>query len=185
MQAITTNPSPQSVLIEMNLRSLREVIRLLERLDDAAYSTAPRDFAPQSAGRHLRHIVEFYQCFFEGLPSSHIDYDARRCDRAIERSRDCASAAIQSIIRLLETHSELRHEGIVWVRVEDAESSGVRENFMQSSISRELQMLSSHTVHHFASIAMTLRMHGVRMDPDFGMAPSTLRYLASRTAEAA
>ena len=52
-------------------------------------------------------------------------------------------------------------------------------------ISRELQVLSSHTVHHFALIAVTLRMHGVEMDPDFGMAPSTLRYLASKTAEAA
>jgi hypothetical protein len=57
---------------------------------------------------------------------------------------------------------------------------------MESSISRELQVLSSHTIHHFALIAITLRMHGVEMDPDFGMAPSTLRYLASKsTAEAA
>ena len=31
---------------------------------------------------------------------------------------------------------------------------------------------------------MTLRLHGVEMEPDFGMAPSTLRYLATR-AEAA
>ena len=51
---------------------------------------------------------------------------------------------------------------------------------MESSISRELQVLSSHTVHHFALIAMTLRMHGVEIDSDFGMAPSTLRYLASK-----
>jgi hypothetical protein len=69
--------------------------------------------------------------------------------------------------------------------MEDAEASDVRECFMESSISRELQVLSSHTVHHFALIAMTLRMHGVEMDADFGMAPSTLRYLASKTAEAA
>jgi len=55
---------------------------------------------------------------------------------------------------------------------------------MESSVSRELQVLSSHTIHHFALIAMTLRLHGVEMDPDFGMAPSTLRYLA-HAAEAA
>jgi hypothetical protein len=50
---------------------------------------------------------------------------------------------------------------------------------MPSSISRELQVLSSHTIHHFALIAMTLRMHGVELDAEFGMAPSTLRYLSS------
>jgi len=48
-----------------------------------------------------------------------------------------------------------------------------------------LQVLSSHTVHHFALIAMTLRLHGVEMEPGFGMAPSTLRYLAAKSAEAA
>jgi hypothetical protein len=185
MQAKTTIPSRQSVLIEMNVRWLRQAIRLLERLDDAVYSTTPPGFAPHRAGGHLRHIVEFYQCFFEGLPSAHIDYDARRRDEAIECSRDSASAAIRLIIRSLETHHELHGERILGVRMEDAEASGVQENFMESSISRELQVLSSHTVHHFALIAMTLRMHGVEMDPDFGMAPSTRRYLTSKTAEAA
>jgi hypothetical protein len=69
--------------------------------------------------------------------------------------------------------------------MEDADSKAVCEGFMESSISRELQVLSSHTVHHFALIAITLRVHGVEIDSDFGMAPSTLRYLASKTAEAA
>ena len=69
--------------------------------------------------------------------------------------------------------------------MEDAAASGISECFMDSSISRELQVLSSHTVHHFALIAMTLRMHGVELDSDFGMAPSTLRYLSAKTAEAA
>lgn len=185
MQAKTTIPSRKAVLIEANVRWMRQALQLLERLDDAAYSTTPPGLAPHRAGAHLRHIVEFYQCFLEGLPSSHIDYDARRRDESIECSRDSASAAIGSIIRSLQTNHELRGERIVWVRMEDAESGGVRENFMESSISRELQVLSSHTVHHFALIAVTLRMHGVEMDPDFGMAPSTLRYLASKTAEAA
>ena len=189
MEAKTTISSRQSTqiatLIEANVRWLGQALQLLERLDDAAYSTTPRGFAPHRAGAHLRHILEFYRCFLEGLERSHIDYDARRRDEAIEYSRDAASAATQSIIRSLETRHELRDERMIWVRMEDAGASAALESFMESSISRELQVLSSHTVHHFALIAMTLRVHGVQMDPDFGMAPSTLRYLASKTAEAA
>ncbi|HEY2018492.1 MAG TPA: hypothetical protein VGH38_33530 [Bryobacteraceae bacterium] len=185
MQAKVTPPSRQSVLIDINVRWLRQALRLVERLDDDAYSTTPRGFAPHRAGAHLRHILEFYQCFLEGLEYSHIDYDARRRDEAIEHRREAASAAIRQIIRTLETSRELRGERIVWVGMEDADTSATRESFMESSISRELQVLSSHTVHHFALIAMTLRLHGVEMDHDFGMAPSTLRYLASKTAEAA
>jgi hypothetical protein len=173
-----------AALIEMNIRWLHQGLRLLERLDDRTYGTTPEGFAPHRAGAHLRHILEFYQCFLEGQDSSHIDYDARRRDPAIERSRDAASAAIRSIVHALSTEIGLRRERIIWVRMEDAQSAGIRDVFMKSSISRELQMLGSHTVHHFALIAITLRAHGVQIDPEFGMAPSTLRHMASQ-AEAA
>jgi hypothetical protein len=185
MQAINTTPSRQSQLIEMNVRWLRQALRLVEALDDGAYSTPPRALAPYRAGAHLRHILEFYSCFLEGLESSHIDYDARRRDEAVEYSREAALAAIRSIIRALETSRDLRQQRIIWVRMEDAEANAIPDSYMESSVSRELQVLSSHTIHHFALIAITLRMHGVELDSDFGMAPSTLRYLASKTAEAA
>ncbi len=170
----------KSALISTNIRWLRQALRLLERLDDTAYANSPRGLAPHRAGAHLRHIVEFYQCFLDGLESSHIDYDARRRSLAIEQNREAAASAIRAIIRTLETSRDLRSERIVWVRVEDG------EGYVESSVSRELQALSSHTIHHFALIAVTLRLHGVEIDPDFGMAPSTLRYLASKaTPEAA
>ena len=185
MQPQTTNPSLQAVLVETNVRWLRQALLLLERLDDTAYSTPPRGFEPHKAGAHLRHIVEFYRCFLEGLESSHIDYDSRRRDPGIEVRRDTAAFAIREIVKSLRTHCELQGQRVLWVHMEDADGSPVCESFMESSVNRELQVLSSHTVHHFALMAMTLRMHGVEMDPDFGMAPSTLRYLASRKVEAA
>ena len=167
-----------SSLIATNMRYLRQALRLLEGLDDATY-------ADSRTGAHLRHILDYYQCFLDGLEPSHIDYDARRRDTSIERSRETAALAIRSIMYALETRSDAHQERIIWVRMEDAEGSGVRDTFMESSLSRELQALSSHTVHHFALIAMTLKEHGVQLEADFGMAPSTLRYAASRTAEAA
>jgi hypothetical protein len=166
-----------NALIDINIRWLRQALRLLERLDDAAYATTPPGMAPHRAGGHLRHIVEFYQAFLRGAESFHIDYDARRRDLEIERSRAAAAAAIRTIIRELETSQAIRYEAIVWVRMEDAPSGVVSEAFMESSLSRELQVLSSHTVHHFALIAMTLRLHGIEMDSHFGMAPSTLRFV--------
>jgi len=172
-----------AVLIEMNIRWLRQALSLLDRLDAASYSTTPPGFAPHRAAAHLRHIIEFYRCFLGGLAGGWIDYDARRRDESIERSRHAASAAIREIIDWLKKVPAGRQR--VWVRMEDAESLAVRDAFMQSSVSRELQVLSSHTIHHFALIAMTLRAHGVAVDPDFGMAPSTLRYLAWNAAEAA
>jgi hypothetical protein len=183
MQATSAHTPRQSALIATNIRWLRQALRLLERLDDSVYSSTAPGFAPHRVGAHLRHILEFYQCFLDGLDGSHIDYDSRQRDESIERSQHMASIAIRSIVHALGTRAE--QERIVWVRMEDAEASGVSNCFMESSVSRELQVLSSHTVHHFALIAMTLRAQGVLIDPDFGMAPSTLRYLAAKTTEAA
>ena len=185
MQATPVLHRRLSALTATNIRWLCQALHLLERLDDSVYSATAPGFAPHRAGAHLRHVLEFYQCFLDGLDSSHIDYDSRRRDEAIERSRHTAAIAIRSIIHVLDTRAALHEERIVWVRMEDAEASGVSNCFMESSVSRELQVLSSHTVHHFALIAVTLRAHGIQMDPEFGMAPSTLRHLASKAEEAA
>src|SRR3954447_21932237 len=123
----------QNSLIETNIRWLRQALRLLDRIDDTAYGTTPPGLDPHRAGAHLRHIVEFYQSFLAGLESSYIDYDARRRDRTVERSRAAASAAIRSIIRTLESCAALRSDTIVWVRMEDADTAGGA--LMPSSIS--------------------------------------------------
>jgi uncharacterized damage-inducible protein DinB len=176
----------QEYLISANIGWLRQAEILLSRISDAAYTATPSGLAPHKAGGHLRHILEFYECFLAGLPASHIDYDARQRDLSLERSRQAAQERIHRLIRCLETESALRTDSVVWVRIEDSAGSRIPEPFLISSVGRELQVLSSHTIHHFALMAMALRALGVPVDPDFGMAPSTLRYMAAQaSAEAA
>ena len=70
--------------------------------------------------------------------------------------------------------------------MEDSGGYELGDPFLMSSVGRELLTLSTHTIHHFALIAITLRAHGVAVDPDFGVAPSTLRHRQkTRAAEAA
>src|ERR1051326_5449975 len=119
MQQAMLLPSRASALIATNVRWLRQALRLLERLDDTVYAATAPGFAPHRAGAHLRHVLEFYQCFLDGLESSHIDYDARQRDESVEHSRSAAAITIRSIIHAFETHAELRQERILWVRMED------------------------------------------------------------------
>ena len=176
----------QEHLIGANIGWLRQADALLDRISDAVYTATPAGLAPHKAGSHLRHILEFYECFLAGLPASQVDYDARRRDTSLERSREGARERIRSLICGLKSDATLRTDSVIRVRVEDFAGSRIHEPFLISSVGRELQVLSSHTIHHFALIAMTLRALGVPVDPDFGMAPSTLRYLdAQAGAEAA
>jgi len=170
----------QNLLIETNVRWLCQAQELLERISDDAYAACPDSIAPHRVGGHLRHILEFYECFLDGLDGSHIDYDSRRRDLAVETNRGAALRKIASISGRLRTEKILLADNIIWVRMEDAEAAEVPRAFLVSSTGRELQALSSHTIHHFALMAMTLRALGVEADRDFGMAPSTLRYISSR-----
>jgi uncharacterized damage-inducible protein DinB len=167
-------------LIGINISLLSQVRTLVNQLDDATFATNPKDFGPHRVGSHLRHVLEFYECFLNGLPSGRIDYDARQRDITIEKSRRAAIARIGGIIRHLEGEA-LSEGATLSVRMENAEADA----FLNSSVGRELQALSSHTIHHFALIAVTLRLHGRHVDPDFGMSPSTLRYQAAQSMEAA
>ena len=56
------------------------------------------------------------------------------------------------------------------------ESAPGRAREGASSLGRELLFLASHTVHHYALIAVLVRLWGVAPDDDFGVAPSTLAY---------
>src|SRR5262249_43081278 len=107
----------------------------------------------------------------------------------LESSNAVAAERICGIIARLEAEPLLQYDGVLFVRMEDAAGFDLADPFLMSSVTRELMALSSHTIHHFALIAMTLRAHGVVVNPDFGVAPSTLRYReqkqAVRAAEAA
>jgi len=156
-------------LIASNIGWLQQGLSLLGHIDERAFVNSPQGLAPHRVGSHLRHVLEFYECFLDGLNIFQIDYDARKRDDLVERSRHVASAKICSVLRRLEALS-FRGDPVLEVRVENG------EGYLKSSVGRELQALSSHTIHHFALIAVTLRVHGIQFDPNFGVSPSTLRY---------
>jgi len=175
-------PRPQNTdtaiaeLVATNVAWLRQALSLVQRLDDATFRSSPQGLAPHRVGSHLRHVLEFYQCFLDGLATARIDYDARKRDESVERRRQSAMTSIRSIVSKLEEVSSFEGDWELAVRMENADE----DVYLITSVGRELQALSSHTIHHFALIAITLRLHGFDVDQDFGMSPSTLRYQADK-----
>src|SRR5256885_900190 len=133
-----TRISRQAFLIDQNVASLRQAAAALEGIDDITYKTIPPALAPHRVGGHLRHILEFYECFLDGLETSHIDYDSRKRDARIETCRAAALDKTRSIIQRLERAPQLRGDAIVWVRVEDATAARLDDSFITSSVSREM-----------------------------------------------
>jgi uncharacterized damage-inducible protein DinB len=163
------------VIALQNVRILDQGLEMLRALDDGVYGrSAPGGRA--SAGAHLRHVVDYYRCFLGGLAGRRIDYDARDRDPDVESSTGSAAAAIAAIVEGLEKLTPDAAATAVEVKVDSAAAAGTGLIWSRSSVARELQFLLSHTVHHYALIAMTLRSAGVELGDDFGVAPSTLEY---------
>lgn len=160
-------------MIRANHRCLEQALALLDALDDDQYATRRGEWSP--IGAQLRHVVEHYQSFAAGLPTRSIDYDARPRDTRIETSRLHAAEAVRDLIAQLAAAATVPATTSLQVTMECSVDAAAPAH-ATSSVGRELQFLVSHTVHHFALIRLLLASDGVTLDPDFGVAPSTLRH---------
>jgi uncharacterized damage-inducible protein DinB len=167
-----------AALITANVDALLQARDVLERVNDSMYAQAAPGTNGISIGRHMRHVLEFYQCFLHGTDRGVIDYDSRSRSVAVETDRCVAAQRTDELLWGLQRLPAALAERPVHVFGED---TGI---LLASTVGRELQALVSHTIHHFAMIGVALHAWGTSVDPTFGVAPSTLRYLA-RTAEAA
>ncbi len=164
-------------MIAANQGLLDQACRLLVRLDDQQYGGIRGHHS--SAGAHLRHVIEHYQCFVEGLPAGRIDYDARRRDVTIETSTVRAIAVLHDLARDLDQVRALPLDRSVMVQMRCAADEPT-ETWAASTAGRELQFLVSHAVHHYALIRMLLERDGVAVEADFGIAPSTVHARAAK-----
>ena len=160
-------------LIESNVELLEQASDVLAGVEDGLFARTVPGMPSLRVGAHLRHVLEFYECFFEGLVTRFIDYESRRRETRVETSREFALARIAFTIDRLGKLAEMRADAAIHVRPEDAPAA---DEPLISTVARELQVLSSHTVHHFALIAVTLQAFGRTVPASFGVSAATLRY---------
>ncbi len=158
---------------------LRDGKALIERVPDDIYRAGAPPAVGGSVGMHARHVLDHYMSFFRGMENGRIDYDDRSRGSTVEQERGAACELIESICARLESLSEDTPCLTVEVRVSLAPGTG--HAWVKSSVERELDFLLSHTIHHYAIIRMICTSAGLRVAPQFGMAPATLAYLASTT----
>jgi len=163
------------ILID-NIGCLKDCVQVTASIGQKDYThLEPKLFPHGSYGAHLRHVVEFYTCFLEGLPKGVVDYAMRRRDLAIEESIEEGLNACHQVIELLE---DLNVDDLnIPLRLKS--ESDQDDIWLESGGLRELEFLIHHSVHHYALMSAQLRqLHKVVPDT-FGLARSTLRHLAS------
>jgi uncharacterized damage-inducible protein DinB len=168
-------PIPRQTLraeIKANSHQVRQGIRLLERLTNDQYTLPVAELGGQRIGPQFRHILDHYESFLNGLWRFEIDYEKRARAPQLESNRANAIAKCRELEIQLDRLDWLEPTQPLVVNREEAAS----DSWADSSAARELQYLLSHTIHHYALIAMLSRRLGVEPDEEFGLAPSTQRY---------
>ena len=168
-------------LVEQNLYFLRQGADLLRHLSDEAYGPSESRGVPRSGvGPQFRHCLDFYGCLLRDLDSGQVDYDRRLRQNEVEADRDAALTELEGIIDGLASISGERIDAPLEVRSDLAPGEEPDSAWNASTVGRELRFLASHTVHHYALIALLLRQRGIEPGEGFGVAPATAAHWRDR-----
>ena len=166
-------------LIEENCQCLQQAIDMIDSITDDIYATNDGACFKSGVGMHIRHIIDFYENFLTGY-EDRVDYDSRNRDPKMEADRQYGMGKIRGVMNAMEKLRSITDGCDNQVQVINDTTDPQADPFSTSSVGRELQFLKFHAVHHYAMIAMILRLQQVEVPADFGYAPSTLQYLKQK-----
>jgi len=157
-------------MIDAIEKNLYRGIQLLNCISDDEYNNT--SIAPyySSIGGHMRHILDVFDCIFDGLDSNNINLINRKRNELAENHTEYGIAYIEEIIQQLELIRNEDFNKIVMV-TDDLGLGIISANYTLGGI---LIQAHSHAIHHFASVGYVISQLGIELpDVDFGFNPTT------------
>lgn len=155
-----------------NIELLESLSLTIGSLTNAQYVYQYNE-STSSIGKHIRHIIDHYTCFFKNLAYAYVNYDDRPRVNTVETKPNRACKELSSVILQLSKFNahQANHVHIYISATADKDPVPA-----ESSVQRELLFLQSHTIHHMAVIQLVLQSLGISVGSDFALAPSTISY---------
>lgn len=164
-------PSPIHSAIAANLTVIQQGIDLIGAMTAESYGRRIQLCYNASVGGHMRHIIEHYQAFLRGLDDGEIAYEKRVRDPLVENDPSYAGGLMEAIAQQLSSVVHTLGNRALHYCAETTE--GITS---ATTVLRELEFLLSHTIHHYALVAVMARLQGYEPETTFGVAPSTLKF---------
>ena len=80
-------------ITQFNIITLNNLIKLISPLDKI-YAQKNIHLNNETIGKHVRHIIDFYLCFINGIKIKFIDYDKRERNKKVENDKEYAIKTI-------------------------------------------------------------------------------------------
>ena len=120
----------------------------------------------------MRHILDVFDCIFEGLPNKGINLINRKRNNLAENFTKNGIYYFDEIITKLKSLKEADFDKIVEV----TDDLGLRTITANYTLGGILMQAHSHAIHHFASVGYLISQLGIELtDNDFGFNPATPR----------
>ena len=160
-------------MIEAIQHNLNRGVRLLNSISDMQYSDESVKPYYSSIGRHMRHILDVFDCIFCGLETGQIDLTARKRNELAEQKTAFGLSYFEEVKGKIDQLATRDLNQIVSV-TDDLGLGKVTANYTLNSI---LIQAHSHAIHHFASIGYIIAELGIELpDADFGYNPTTPQF---------
>jgi FtsZ-binding cell division protein ZapB len=155
---------------------LTQLSLILSEFDDEMFAKNLSVLMDNSIGKHVRHILDLFECLIQGSVSGCINYDHRNRDLVLESS---VSTALERIQFIQSEIQELDLEKSVQMNQKLANI----EIELESIIQRELLYNIEHTVHHLAIIRIGIEQNfpEISIPKNFGIAYSTIQHFEQQS----
>lgn len=150
---------------------LSEIGDVILQLNEYDYSDELPILKGNSIGKHVRHILDLFECLIRSSENGTVNYDDRKRDPKTETDKEFALMKIQNIIAALE-QLNLEKKILLTQRLND------KIHVINSSVERELLYNIEHCVHHLAIIRIGIENNFdyVQIPGNFGIAYSTISH---------
>ena len=156
------------MLIPSLHKALNELVSLLNQISNDDFTLACKALSNSTIGEHSRHIIEMFQCLDNQYESGLVNYDKRERNTRIQTE---TAFAIENIV-LIQQKLDKKNKNIELLQIVDGEEIRIESNYF-----RELLYNLEHCIHHQALIKVAiLQCETVTIDPNFGVARSTIEY---------
>jgi uncharacterized damage-inducible protein DinB len=179
-QSVSDSNRALNRIVEENANAISQLVQLLDQMPGVFYRQCFGARKQQVIGKHVRHVIDHYSALLAATSGAGelLDYESRNRDLSLETDRRAARHALEQITHALR----VRFEGPCGSALGMRHNSAGEHQIVKTSVERELVFLASHTIHHMAIIGMLAEQAGVEVSADFGVHPSTLRYLEGQVA---
>lgn len=156
--------------IESVQYTLRQIIPLLDNISEEDFTNTSYPPYFSSIGKHTRHIIDFYQCIFNGLNNYLIDLTDRKREEALENYPLIAKERVLAVIEELNDYKNYD----LSEKYELIDDFGLGKQSIPTNLYSVFSQANSHSIHHYAIIAQLLDLMNISIELEyFGYNPST------------